>query len=63
MDMCTYNEFPVYYGDLSKEKVSFFLYDPVTKYFIIDGNTISDDFGPQKRQYGFLVAIDLNANW
>lgn len=39
------------------------MYDPRTQYFIIAGNTTSDDFVADRSNHGFVVAIDLDANW
>lgn len=63
MPTCNYNLFPVYMGGSSNEKVGCFLYDPKNQLFIIGGNTTSEDFAPAQNNHGFLVALDLNANW
>ena len=63
MPTCEYNKFPIYYGGSSNEKVGCFIYDPKTEYFIIGGNTTSEDFAPAQNNHGFLIAVDLDANW
>lgn len=63
MGQCEYNYFPVYMGGSSNEKVGCFLYDPLNEMFIIGGNTTSEDFAPAQNNHGFLVGLDLNANW
>ena len=63
MPTCNYNLFPVYLGGSSNEKIGCFLYDPKNELFIIGGNTTSEDFAPAQNNHGFLVALDLEANW
>jgi hypothetical protein len=63
MPTCEYNKFPVYMGGSSNEKVGCFLYDPKNEVFMIGGNTTSDDFAPAQNSHGFLIALDIDANW
>lgn len=60
---CQYNLFPTYMGGSSNEKVGCFLWDAKNELFIIGGNTTSEDFAPAQNNHGFLVALDIDANW
>jgi hypothetical protein len=50
-------------GGSSNEKVGCFMYDPKNDLFIIGGNSTSEDFAPAQNNHGFLVALDIEANW